>query len=154
MRIAIGTDHRGFEAKSKLGAALKADGHEVIDCGTNSAEACDYPDPAFRVASRVSHGQADRGVLICMSGIGMAIAANKVDGVRAGLCHKSSTAKLSREHNDANVLVLSSMEALEPMETIVRAWLATPFEGGRHARRVDKITLIENGQMHEEQESK
>jgi RpiB/LacA/LacB family sugar-phosphate isomerase len=154
MRIAIGTDHRGFEAKTKLSEALRADGHEVIDCGTNSPEPCDYPDPAFRVASRVSHGQADRGVLICMSGIGMAIAANKVDGVRAGLCHKSATAKLSREHNDANVLVLSSMEALEPMEVIVRAWLATPFEGGRHARRVDKITLIENGQMHEEQESK
>jgi RpiB/LacA/LacB family sugar-phosphate isomerase len=149
MKIAIGTDHRGFEAKNKLAAALKADGHEVIDCGTNSAEPCDYPDPAFRVASQVSRGQADRGVLICMSGIGMAIAANKVKGVRAGLCHKSSTAKLSREHNDANVLVLSSMEATEPMENIVRTWLATPFEGGRHARRVEKITEIENGLMKE-----
>ncbi|MBP9733747.1 MAG: ribose 5-phosphate isomerase B [Candidatus Omnitrophica bacterium] len=149
MKIAIGTDHRGYEAKNKLAAALKADGHEVIDCGTNSAEPCDYPDPAFRVASQVSRGQADRGVLICMSGIGMAIAANKVKGVRAGLCHKSSTAKLSREHNDANVLVLSSMEATEPMENIVRTWLATPFEGGRHARRVEKITEIENGLMKE-----
>ncbi len=149
MRIAVGTDHRGFEAKQKLADALRRDGHEVIDCGTNSAEPCDYPDPAFRVATRVSKGEADRGVLICMSGIGMAIAANKVRKVRAGLCHKSATAKLSREHNDTNVLVLSSMEALEPMETIVRAWLATPFEGGRHERRVEKITLIENGLMKE-----
>ena len=149
MKVAVGTDHRGFEAKEKLAAELKRDGHEVIDCGTHSVEPCDYPDPAFRVATRVSRGEADRGVLICMSGIGMAIAANKVKGVRAGLCHKSATAKLSREHNDTNVLVLSSMEAQEPMEAIVKAWLATPFEGGRHQRRVDKIAQIENGQFKE-----
>lgn len=149
MKVAIGTDHRGFEAKRLISEALKADGHTVIDCGTNSPEPCDYPEPAFRVATKVSKGEADRGVLICMSGVGMAIAANKVKKVRAGLCHKSATAKLSREHNDTNVLVLSSMEALEPMETIVRAWLATPFEGGRHERRVEKITQIENGLMKE-----
>ena len=149
MKIAVGTDHRGFEAKQKLIEALRRDGHEVMDCGTHSTESCDYPDPAFRVATRVAKGEAERGILICMSGIGMTIAANKVRGVRAGLCHKSATAKLSREHNDTNVLVLSSMEAQEPMETIVRAWLAAPFEGGRHQRRIEKITLIENGQMQE-----
>lgn len=149
MKIAIGTDHRGFEAKAKLIAELRRDGHDVLDCGTNSPEPCDYPDPAFRVATRVSKKEADRGVLICMSGVGMAIAANKVKGARAGLCHKSATAKLSREHNDTNILVLSSMEAQEPMEVIVRAWLAAPFEGGRHQRRIDKITQIENGQYKE-----
>ena len=149
MKIAIGTDHRGFEAKQKISDALRRDGHEVIDCGTHSTEACDYPDPAFRVATRVAKGEAQKGILICMSGVGMAIAANKVKGIRAGLCHKSASAALSRQHNDTNVLVLSSMEALEPMETIVRSWLATPFEGGRHARRVEKISQIENGQMKE-----
>lgn len=147
MKVAVGTDHRGFEAKKKLIEALRTDGHDVIDCGTNSPEPCDYPEPAFRVATAVAKKEADRGILICMSGIGMAIAANKVHGIRAGLCHKGATAKLSREHNDTNVLVLSSMEALEPMETIARTWLATPFEGGRHERRVAKITQIENGQF-------
>ncbi len=147
MKIAIGTDHRGFEAKEKLLSQLRADGHDVMDCGTNSPEPCDYPEPAFRVATCVAKMKAERGILICMSGIGMAIVANKVRGIRAGLCHKSSTAKLSREHNDTNVLVLSSMEAQEPMDAIIRVWLATPFEGGRHARRVEKITQIENGQF-------
>lgn len=147
MKIAIGTDHRGFDAKKKLIDALRSDGHDVIDCGTNSPEPCDYPEPAFRVATSVAKKEAERGVLICMSGVGMAIAANKVKGIRAGLCHKGATAKLSREHNDTNVLVLSSMEAQEPMETIVRAWLAASFEGGRHARRIEKITEIENGRF-------
>jgi RpiB/LacA/LacB family sugar-phosphate isomerase len=153
MKIAIGTDHRGFEAKQKLITELaRAGGHQVFDCGTHSTEPCDYPDIALSVASRVSRGEADRGVLICMSGIGMAIAANKVKGIRAGLCHKSATAALSREHNDTNILVLSSVEAMEPIADIVKAWLAAPFGGGRHTRRVEKITQIENGQLQPSQE--
>ena len=142
MKIAIGADHRGFELKEKLKTQLSKD-HEIIDCGTDSTEACDYPDIARAVAERVSRHEADRGVLICWSGIGMAMAANKVSGIRAGVCHNARTAQLSREHNDTNVLVVGSGEVSDTVDEIVDIWLKTAFEGGRHKRRVEKIMNIE-----------
>ena len=121
-------------------------GHEIIDCGSHGEDAVDYPDIAAEVARRVSTGTADRGILLCCTGVGMAIAANKVPGVRAATCHDEVTAEMSRRHNDLNVLCLSAeMLGPEVQETIVRTWLATPFEGGRHARRVAKITALEAG---------
>lgn len=145
MRIAIGSDHRGFEAKRRLVASIQSLGHEVIDCGTDQSENVDYPDFAYQVASRVSRGEVERGVLICGTSIGMCIAANKVKGVRAAPCHDSITAEMSRRHNDANVLCLSAdLLGEELMYHMVRIWLQTEFEGGRHARRVEKITKIEN----------
>jgi ribose 5-phosphate isomerase B len=145
MRIAIGSDHRGFEAKRRIKTLLQGMGHEVVDVGTQSRDSVDYPDMAFEVARAVGEGTADRGVLICGTGIGMAIAANKVRGVRAAPCHDSITAEMSRRHNDANVLCLSAdLLGEELIERMVRIWLETAFEGGRHARRVEKITRFEN----------
>jgi ribose 5-phosphate isomerase B len=144
MRIAIGGDHRGVEAKARLVGTLKQLGHEVLDVGTNAPESVDYPDYAADVARRVGNGEVDRGILVCGTGIGMCIAANKVRGVRAAPCHDVITAEMSRRHNDANVLCLSSdLTGEELMDRMVRTWLETPFEGGRHARRVDKISKIE-----------
>ena len=144
MRIAIGSDHRGFEAKRRIKTLLAGMGHEVVDVGTQSRDSVDYPDMAFEVARAVGEGTADRGVLICGTGIGMAIAANKVHGVRAAPCHDSITAEMSRRHNDANVLCLSAdLLGEELIERMVRIWLETAFEGGRHARRVEKITRFE-----------
>ena len=144
MRIAIGSDHRGFEAKRRLVSYLSDMGHEVTDVGANDNESIDYPDLAFPVATRVSSGQVDRGILICGSGIGMCIAANKVKGVRAAPCHDSITAEMSRRHNDANVLCLSAdLLGEQLIDRMVRIWLETDFEGGRHARRVEKITKFE-----------
>jgi ribose 5-phosphate isomerase B len=146
MRIAIGSDHRGVAARRRLAGLLERTGNEVIDCGSHGTEAADYPDIAAEVARRVSTGTADRGILLCCTGVGMAIAANKVPGVRAATCHDEVTAEMSRRHNDLNVLCLSAeMLGPEVQETIVRTWLATPFEGGRHARRVAKITALEAG---------
>src|SRR5216683_212652 len=148
MRIAIGGDHRGFEAKRRINSFVQGLGHEIEDMGTDSRESVDYPDMAFEVAQAVGTGKADRGVLICGTGIGMAIAANKVTGVRAAPCHDSITAEMSRRHNDANVLCLSAdLLGEELIERMVRIWLETAFEGGRHARRVDKITAFEQ-QLH------
>ncbi len=148
MRIAIGSDHRGVEAKKRLVAALGALGQEVADLGTNGAESCDYPDFAYQVAIRVSRGEADRGILICGTSIGMCIAANKVRGVRAASCQDSITAEMSRRHNDANVLCLSAdLLGEELMERMVRIFLETQFEEGRHARRVEKIKQIEQDQL-------
>lgn len=146
MKIALGSDHRGFEAKQRIAALIKSLGLSVLDHGTQSRDACDYPDTACAVAADVAAGRAQRGVLLCGSGLGMSIAANKVAGVRAALCHDELTAQLSRRHNDANVLCLPADligDAL--MQSMVRAWLTTEFEGGRHARRVDKIRAIERG---------
>lgn len=143
MKIAIGSDHRGFELKAELIAWLKSLGHEVTDSGTHTDEPCDYPDIAYAVAQDVSSGRVDTGILLCMSGIGMAITANKVKGIRAGLCHSARIAQLSREHNNANILVLGTAESTDPAKDIIETFLATDFEGGRHERRVQKITDIE-----------
>jgi ribose 5-phosphate isomerase B len=144
MRIAIGSDHRGFAVKQRLTAALRSLGHEVQDFGPAGDSGVDYPDYAFPVAQAVAAGQADRGILICGTGIGMCIAANKAPGVRAAPCHDVITAELSRRHNDANVLCLSAdMLSEELIDRMVRVWLETGFEGGRHARRVEKIAQFE-----------
>lgn len=144
MNIAIGSDHRGVEAKRRLVASLQQQGHIVTDVGTNAQESVDYPDLAFEVAQRVSKGTAERGILICGTGIGMCIAANKLRGVRAAPCHDSITAEMSRRHNDANVLCLSAdLLGEELIDRMVRIFLETPFDGGRHARRVEKIGKIE-----------
>ncbi len=144
MNIAIGSDHRGFEAKSRIVSILQRLGHEVLDVGPQVRESVDYPDFAFDVAQAVSAGRAERGILICGTGIGMCIAANKVSGVRAAPCHDCITAEMSRRHNDANVLCLSAdLLGEELIDRMVRTWLETPFEGGRHARRVEKIASYE-----------
>ncbi len=144
MRIAIGSDHRGFQLKSRLIEYLQQQGHEIADGGTHTEECCDYPDFAQAVAHSVSQGESERGILICGTGIGMAIAANKVPGVRAAPIQDELTAEMSRRHNDLNVLCLSAdMLGQKNIETMVEVWLKTEFEGGRHARRVEKIAQIE-----------
>src|SRR5437764_2859238 len=145
MKIAIGSDHRGFEVKRRIVALLRQLGHEALDVGPEGKESVDYPDFAFPVARAVGGGEADRGILICGTGIGMSIAANKVPGVRAAPCHDSITAELSRSHNDSNIMCLSGdLLGEELIERMVKIWLQTPFDGGRHARRVDKIVQFEN----------
>lgn len=147
MKIALGADHRGFELKEKIKGYLKKIGHSVKDFGTGSEEKVDYPDFGFAVAERVAKKEFDRGILFCWSGIGMCIAANKVKGVRAALCLNPTMAELSRQHNDSNILCLSSRftpeaEALK----IVDVWLKTEFEGGRHKNRLEKIQRYEGRQ--------
>ncbi|MBI4342912.1 MAG: ribose 5-phosphate isomerase B [Candidatus Omnitrophica bacterium] len=144
-RVAIGADHGGFALKAKLVAFLRARGVEVADLGTHSPKPCDYPTVGYKVAAAVAEGRFDRGILLCKSGIGIAIAANKVPGVRAGVCGDLFDAERSRAHNDANVLVLGA-EKLRVAQAarILERWLATPFEsGGRHERRVRQIAAIE-----------
>ena len=144
MKIAIGNDHRGFAAKQRLVRLMQELGHEVQDVGSHGNGYADYPDYAFAVAELVGRGEVDRGVLICGTGIGMSIAANKVPGVRAACSHDLVTAEMSRRHNDANVLCLSAdLQSEDTLERMVRIWLETDFEGGRHARRVDKIKNYE-----------
>ncbi len=144
MKIAVGADHAGFDLKELLRQRLEELGHEVEDLGTHSTESTDYPEYAAQVARRVAAGQAERGLLVCGSGVGMEISANKIDGVRAANIHDVEEARLARQHNDANVLALGSrrLAADEAME-IVEAFLTTPFEGGRHSRRVAKIHALE-----------
>ncbi|MEP0846144.1 MAG: ribose 5-phosphate isomerase B [Phycisphaerae bacterium] len=145
MKIAIGSDHRGFEAKERIKALLHELGASIVDHGTNSKDACDYPDLAIAVAKQVASGEADRGILLCGSGVGMSITANKVRGIRAALCHDDLTVQLSRRHNDANVLCMpADLVGDALMKSMVRTWLETDFEGGRHARRVAKIIEFEN----------
>ena len=145
MRIAIGSDHAGFRLKGEIIKLLRELGHDCRDFGTQSEEHCDYPDYAQAVAEAVARGECERGILICATGIGMSMAANKVKGIRAALCHDVFSAHRSREHNDANILCLGAEVlgvglALE----IVRAWLAAEFSGGeRHRRRVEKIEAME-----------
>ena len=144
-RVAIGADHGGVELKTALIPLLQGQGLEVADLGTHSPRPCDYPQIAYKVASAVAQRRFDSGILLCKSGIGMAIAANKLPGIRAGVCHDLFDARRSRAHNDANVLVLGA-ETLSAARAkrIVQAWLVTPFEsGGRHARRVRQIATIE-----------
>lgn len=144
MTIAIGSDHRGYEAKERIKALLQAMGQTVIDRGTISREACDYPDTGLAVAQDVADRRAERGILFCGTGLGMSITANKVAGVRAALCHDELTAELSRRHNDANVLCLpADLVGDALMQNMVRKWLTTEFEGGRHARRLSKIIEYE-----------
>jgi ribose 5-phosphate isomerase B len=144
MKIAIGSDHRGFDVKRRIVPFLQQLGHEVQDLGTAGPDSVDYPDYAFEVARAVSEGRVDRGILICGTGIGMCIAANKVPGVRAAPCHDSITAEMSRRHNNANVMCLSAdLLGDELIDRMIRIWLETDFEAGRHARRVDKIARFE-----------
>ncbi len=144
MKIAVGSDHRGYEVKRRVVSLLENLGHTVIDAGPASRDSVDYPDFAFQVARAVGGGEAERGILICGTGIGMCIAANKVAGVRAAPCHDSITAEMSRRHNDANILCLSAdLLGEDLIDRMVRIWLTTEFEGGRHARRVEKITRFE-----------
>jgi len=144
MRVAIGADHAGFPLKEAIKRALPAMGAEVEDLGTGSADSVDYPDFAAPIARGVASGAYDRGILVCGTGIGMAMAANKVAGVRAAPVGDVVTARLSREHNDANVLTLGArITAPDRALEIVRVFLETPFEGGRHQRRVDKIAGLE-----------
>ncbi|MCA9162220.1 MAG: ribose 5-phosphate isomerase B [Planctomycetales bacterium] len=146
MRVSIGSDHRGFNAKARLVQLLTDWGHEVVDEGTVDGQSVDYPDFASRVSGKVSRGDADRGILVCGTGIGMAITANKFPGVRAAVCNDVVTAELCRRHNDVNVLCLSGdMIGDRPVDTLLSTWMDTPFEGGRHARRLEKIRELEAG---------
>jgi ribose 5-phosphate isomerase B len=144
MRIAIGADHAGYGLKQHLIDVLKSDGHDVIDLGTDSEEPVDYPPICASVGRAVVRGAADRGVVLGGSGQGEQIAANKVHGVRAALCHDLFTARLSRQHNDATVLSMGGRIVAPGLaDEILRLWLATPFEGGRHVRRLELIAEIE-----------
>jgi ribose 5-phosphate isomerase B len=144
MKIALGADHAGFELKEKIKQKLAAQGITVDDRGTNSTASCDYPDFARAVAEQVTAHVADLGILVCSTGIGMSIAANKVPGIRAAKVDTEFEAERSREHNDANVLTLGANIVGEDVASkIVDKWLATPFAGGRHERRVEKIAAIE-----------
>lgn len=144
MRIAVGADHRGFSIHNKVVELLKRLGHEVVDVGTFGEDPVDYPDVAAAVARLVSEGQVERGILICGTGLGMCIAANKFPNVRAAPCHDDLTAEMSRRHNDLNVLCLSAdMLGERLIDRMIEIWLNTPFEGGRHARRVEKIARLE-----------
>ncbi len=145
MKIAVGSDHAGYDAKERVKRTAAALGHEVEDVGTHGTASVDYPDFAARVARLVAAGEADAGVLVCGSGIGMSITANKVRGVRAAVCGDPYSARLAREHNDANVLCLGArVTGPGLMEEIVRTFLCAGFEGGRHAKRVEKIHHIES----------
>jgi ribose 5-phosphate isomerase B len=144
MRIAIGTDHRGYPVRPYVVELVERLGHEVEDVGAFGPDPVDYPDIAAKVCEKVSSGEVDRGVLICGTGLGMCIAANKFRGVRAAPCHDDLTVEMSRRHTDANVLCLSADLLGERLVgRMVELWLATPFEGGRHSRRVDKILDLE-----------
>ena len=145
MKIAIGADHRGVELKEKIKELLRSLHHEPIDVGTQGDASVDYTDFAIAAAEMVANGQADRGILVCGSGVGMSIAANKVDGVRAALATSPEGARLARAHNDANVLALGAGQGADAATVmkIVKEFLATAFEGGRHERRVEKIRAYE-----------
>ena len=144
MKVAIGCDHAGIELKEQLIVLLEKMGIEQLDEGTNTPDSVDYPDFGEKVSLAVASGQADRGILICGTGIGMSIVANKIKGIRAALCSEPFSARMSRLHNDANVLVLGGrVTGMALAEEITRVWIETPFDGGRHAKRLDKICLIE-----------
>ena len=145
MKIAVGSDHRGYALKERIIAFLEDLGHEAVDLGTGSEESVDYPDFAIPVAEKVASGEVERGILICGSGVGMSIAANKVKGVRAALCRTVGDARMTRMHNDSNVLTLSEKSMEDPeIDELVKVWLETGYEGERHQKRLDKITDYEN----------
>lgn len=138
--IAIASDHAGYDLKQSLLAALSSAGHRVLDLGTDGPQSVDYPDFAAVLATALGDGRANRGILVCGSGLGISIAANRFAHVRAALCHDVTSARLAREHNDANVLALGArLIGSQVAEDCARVFLATPFEGGRHARRVAKL---------------
>lgn len=144
MKIAIGSDHAGFTDKEKIKRQLDELGVEYEDVGTNSIDSVDYPIYAKKVAEKVANGEAEQGILVCGSGNGMQIAANKIRGVRAALAWNEETARLARQHNDANVLsVPARMISSEEVKNVVKSFLSAEFEGGRHGRRVDEITKLE-----------
>jgi len=146
MKIAIAADHAGFALKQKLRQKLEDAGHQVVDFGPNSADSCDYPDFAQPVARDVAQGRSDRGILVCSTGIGMAMAANKIHGVRAAPAQSEDEVRLTREHNDANVLTLGARYLDdEKAAGLIEVFLNTEFAGGRHARRVAKIAQLEEG---------
>ncbi len=147
MNISIGADHAGFALKQHLKETLEQMGHQVTDRGTGTLESTDYPDYALAVAHDVAEARADRGVLVCSTGIGMSITANKVPGVRAGLVSNEDAARLTRQHNDANILALGARYTTEPdADRFLDIFLNTDFEGGRHARRIGKIAAAESGE--------
>jgi len=139
MKIAIGNDHRGYKLKLKIVEWLKSQGHEITDVGADSEESADYPDYACKVAQAVTQSQSERGILICGTGIGMSMSANKAPGIRAALVYKPEYAALTRMHNDANILCLGEMNGDDLNMEVLKVFMATGFEGGRHQRRLDKI---------------
>jgi ribose 5-phosphate isomerase B len=146
MKVAVGSDHRGYEIKQQIIAIATELGHECIDFGTGDNNPVDYPDLAYLAATAVSKKEADRAILACATGIGMSMAANKVKGIRAALCHDELSAQISRDHNNANVLCLSAEQiGVVLLRKMVEVWLNTDFSGGRHERRVRKIRAIEEG---------
>ena len=147
MRISMGSDHAGYRLKEELKTFLQTEGHEVLDVGTDSEETVDYPDFCAAAARAVIDGRADRAIVLGGSGQGEQLAANKVRGTRAALCNDLHLAQLSRRHNDANVLAMGGrIVATELAKEIVKLWLATPCDGGRHARRLEQIAEIERGE--------
>jgi ribose 5-phosphate isomerase B len=144
MKIAIGADHAGFSLKEGLREALTKKGLEIVDFGTASSESTDYPDYAEKVANAVASGEVERGILVCSTGVGMSIAANKVHGVRAALAYNTEEVGLTRAHNDANVLAFGAKyTGIEQAKEMVDVFLETPFDGGRHERRVNKMMSLE-----------
>lgn len=147
MKLAIGNDHIAVEMKMEIKAYLESMGHEVIDVGTNSHERFDYPISGFKVGKMVSSGQVERGILICGTGVGISLAANKVHGIRAVVCSEAYTARLSRQHNNTNILAFGArVIGVETAKMIVDEWMKAEFEGGRHQNRIDMITKIEEYQ--------
>lgn len=147
MQIAIGSDHRGVHVKAKLVESLAHMGHDIVDVGAHAETSVDYPDIATKVASAVSNETVDRGILICGTGIGMAITANKLPKVRAATCRDEFEAEICRRHNNVNVLCLGAdLLGSRNVDQLVTKWLEAEFEGGRHARRIDKISQIESGE--------
>jgi ribose 5-phosphate isomerase B len=147
MKLSIGADHAGFVLKEKLKDQLRAEGHEVTDMGTNSSDSVDYPDFAEKVAGQIISGEVERGILVCSSGVGMSIAANKINGIRAALGVNEVEVGFVRRHNDANILAIgANFTQPELAEKLVEVFLHTEFEGGRHARRVAKIKALEQAQ--------
>lgn len=148
-KIAIGSDHAGYDMKEAIKAQLQADGYDVIDMGTHDKNSCDYPDFAAAVARAVAQGQAQAGIIVCSTGIGVSMTANKVHGIRAALVHHAYEAEMTRRHNDANVLCLgANITGPAIALNAVKTFLATDFEGGRHQRRVDKMMAIETTPSH------
>ncbi|MBU0469024.1 MAG: ribose 5-phosphate isomerase B [Candidatus Omnitrophica bacterium] len=147
MKVFIGADHRGFDFKSKIVNILKDQGHQIVDVGTdNNKESCDYPLFAYKVATSVAKSKNSRGILVCMSGIGQAIAANKIKGAYAALCYNVESAKFSRLHNNANILVLGAKSVKQrELSSIIEIWLNTEFEGGRHKKRFEMVKKMEKG---------
>ena len=147
MKIAIGNDHAALELKKVIKAYVEDMGHEVVDFGTHTADSCDYPVYGEKVARAVASGECELGILICGTGIGISLAANKVKGIRAAVCSESYSARLTRAHNNANIIAFGARVIGEDTaKDIVNAFINTPFEGGRHQRRIDMITEIENKQ--------